>query len=654
MAILDNIRAGVAALSILVGAGGIPEANSQDNIVHQDQSIEDLIRKESRNKLEKTGAVSLERINPDLETYNSIVANFPERPRNLSKAYRNAEQNVWYGFVTVAGKKHVGLFDLTKQAKPNFVTMLEPVDVGEEKFIRTLHDISKAIPSKIKVPGKILEEIDDDPGKYLNKVAKKAKRDKIYGSHVTDDLVSSAQKALEHAGTNQPQFLKAMSKMNETESVLALHLLSIMDNKNYGFSAWNKGKHVGTTQDLTTQRAKIFHENVSVAADVLKEYSWARDQAKRDWGNFVKGVLVPRLSGEHDFGGRKHLFKATKELVKGAKSLEDAVERIVGSIHKVIRYNRGYSAEDGNWLNYLVTHKDRCESMSMFGSLVMRVAGIPNYEAATPWWATYDGNHAWNVVQYEKRDGSTGWFSFLAGEFFEEKGKSDLHVYDKSGSRANQIKVDGKLLKGLNGCARVYFAAFGTKGTEITDITDQCTATTSFSVENKEKDKLYHLCVYNTKGWKKVKSVRADKDGTLRFENMGCMPKPYSVGDQKLFREGLLYAISDGREVNTPFILKPDGKIKYAKIFDRTAELPPETEITGGLAPNAGYGVKLFVYTSDKKPRWLNMGVIKTNEKGGFGKLSLESGHILFITEKGRERPYVIQDIDGDLKLIKY
>lgn len=603
-------------------------------------SLDDAILKACREELQKrkedTTSLALEPLQPDLKVYDALVRGSPEAPRQLSQKYRTAAERIWYGFAKTKNRVYAGLYDRPTQK----LEWLEPVDEGEQKFIRMMLDLGSIKPQKLDIPASALKQIEDDPwGRYDNIVAS-AKSDKTYGKHADEELVKLARAALEHAGDNSVNFLKAMSAMSPTEQVLALNLLPHMVHKAYGF---------GNIHDLTHQKASVFHENVAVAAQALKDYSWAREEAAADWINFMQGVVVPRFSGEYDFGGRRHLSNATKELVKDCKTLEQAVQRIVGSFHKLARYNPGYDSADGNWLNYTIAHRDRCEAMAMLGSLLMRTAGIPNFQAFTPWWADGDGNHAWNVVHSAK---NSMIYSFLTGDKIEWEGKPNIHHYDLFNPAIPQTDVGGKRLKGMPGVAKVFFLSFARDAPRNYDLTQQCTATTTVRHKVGDGVKEASLLVYNgnifekTGAFREVWKVRPKGD-TAVFENVGCIPRTYEVDGKPVVSDGLIYQIRTEKGATLPFVLAPDGSKTFLKLLYEQADV----QNVAGFAPGFKCGVYALVKTKDNKIALNHLGEFAANEKGEL-PLPVAENQLIFIAQGNR--PWTVRKVDGKLRAYRH
>lgn len=579
--------------------------------------------------------VYVEKLEPDWKIYDAVSAGFSETFKDVSQRHKSISQSFWYGFVGLGNKRMIGLFDFHQPGASFSTHIFEPINPSEERCVRKLLDFSTLSPTPIKPHPYTLSELSKDPWNIFNQCVTHAKKDTSYRAHVTDELVMKAREALMSAGGNYLEFLKAMSVMDSTQSVLALQLLSFMNNDQYG----SQEKNGNIIKDLHHQKAEAFYEHVAVVSHSLKAYPWAREQANRDWALFTQGVLPARFTQEQDVGSRMHLFTATRELLQNTSTtstLEEAVERIISFSPKLFRYSQGYGFEDANWLQYSVSHLDRCEAMAMFGGVLLRAAGIPSFYAFTPWWADADNNHAWNWVQYVKPDRTLGFYSFLAGNRnYLGNGKLDLHVNDKLNPAFGA--------SGMPGCAKVYLTIQGPGRKHLLDITPQCTITTSIyeDLGKHHASQPVHLSVFNSGTFRPVQTVLCDTNGNVRFDHVGCIPRIANADFEQL--NGLMYGILDQQGfVKPPFIITSRGSKLWISAVE--SNLPPRRWISG-FDPLTTYALHVFA----KNPSPNNqMGFVKiadfsSNEQGNMHIPVQPYNLVLPIDQKtGKGRPYII------------
>jgi len=591
-------------------------------------------------------AIRLERLQIDLDAYNKIITAYSGQPRALSDEYMARADITWHGILDIGGKRYAGLFRIDKSPDaPDFVRAFEPVDDAEERFIRAIKDISDVFPARRHDGSTIAPE-------YVEEVVLKARGDTVYGPRVTDAVAGGARKALEHAGPNASGFLRAMSQMSPLEAVIALHLLPIMDNQAYGFGGSRNSK--SDIVDLETQPGDVFLDNVEAAAAALRKYPWTRDEASRNWDNFVSCVAVPRFSEEHDGPGRMHLHRAVHGLVEDCESLEDAVERICRVSCKLFKYGNPFNAADGNWLDFLLGGVDRCEAMAMFGAKLLRAAGIPACMQHSPWWADRDDNHAWLVVPYTRLDGSLGQYSFLTGDReLLPDGKYNLLTFSKDSLTIPVTMWAGKALRGAPGIAKVYTTWFVPGGMKSVDDTTRYTHTQRLELS---LDKVGYagrtiaLAVYNSSGFRAVTAGKVDADGRLVVDDLGCTPLTSEDG-RKRVGEGLLYAMVDvtdkqrPRIVGTPFNFAPDGKTTFAKECE-LAKRPAVVDVQG-LQPDTDYRVQLWTVSRFEDLRKVRAG------PDGIAQLPVDENTLILCVPTdaagnptGHGRPYAIRKFE--------
>jgi hypothetical protein len=520
------------------------------------QSLETRLQDATAKRYEETQhkkaqKITLEKVEASADTYGAVTQQFPRSASNLSKDFVESAKDVWYGFATIDGKKFAVKYDLKKQNE--LVRTLAEVDANEESYIRKMMDFSDVIAPQVKIDDAVAKRIATEPDKLLGEYVAKAKTSKDWGKNITDDLAKSVDAALKSAGQNKHTFIEAMSVMDNDELSIALAILPEMTEHQYG--SFQDGQ----------RRPDI--ENTSAAV---------------------------RYDGEHDFGGERHIFTATKELLKGATSAEEAIARIAKVGFKLVRHAPGKSANDSSWIDVVYNHGDKLDGIALVGHKMLQAAGIPSMRTALHWADQDAGRHRCNFVEL---DGKV--YTFLAGDEDSFEGKTNIHVYD-----INDPRTANKDAKGTPRLAKAW--KHDPAHDSRTDITDKLTMTTEFSVklDRNLSDKQARLCVYGPggRGADEFNAAIVKADGTAEFKNIGYLP------NVERNPHGPLYVIvAEGRVQKTPLVLTKKG-LTFVNEYDPNEKrdeisLPgfeKDTDFEVGIYEHGAFS-QIGTYHSDDK-----------------------------------------------------
>ncbi|HSU72570.1 MAG TPA: hypothetical protein VLJ21_01855 [Candidatus Binatia bacterium] len=486
-----------AALALPSTVHSQPRQDVTAEQVKLEGKIHDAVIKELKKRFPEVPAniIKLEPLLIDANSYGNYFRGAMESAADVAGAYYKDVENGWYGIITVDGLDFVGQFRLDKDDQ--FVRSLQSIDASEKEFIRAIRNFKDVTPpvKRGALPS------SSDPYKAL---IEKAQTAPTVGKHITPELL----KAIE-TGNGKNLLLGLGTQATPTELALACTFIPVMNTPNYAFTHTDLGKGtVDKYADIRLISPDVFREDISVAAQVLASYSWAREFAENDWSNYLRGVVNPRASTEYNGGGRTKLFKAVKAFLKNTRSLEDAITKIANVTSKLVQPEVPCTADSPTWLSVIARAGDRPEGRAILGAQLLRVAGIPAYEARTPWWADASGNSAWTWVPMEN---AQKFYSFLAGE----PGKTDIHGYDLKNA-----------MHGVPHLAKAYANGL--------DITDKCTPTArvQFTLGAACGNKDVGLAVFNYGMWQVVAHAKSSAAGIVAFEKVGC------IGD----REGLVFA----------------------------------------------------------------------------------------------------------------
>jgi len=334
-------------------------------------------------------------------------------------------------------------------------------------------------------------------------------------------------------------------------------------------------------RDLDRITSKYLIENIDLAFEAWRTCPWAQSLS---FEVFKQYVLPYRGSNEPLGRWRPDCVAEWADLSRRMEDPTDAREAgklVRADLNQWIRFSDLYYLHptDQSYLEMRRSGVGRCEDISNLAAYAMRANAIPVATDYTPWWATRDNNHAWEVV--------------LDGEGHGTAGLSNrpAKVYRKTFAvqtdcLAAQLPAGEEIPRWLN---RRNFI----------DVTDQYveTSTVHLQLADGADHRAGYLCVFNGGEWRAIAGALVQADGSLDFADMGrelCY-LPAWFEDDELVPAG------------PPLLLEADGSLsmlapredRETVLLEAAAPRTPDadtgqTRASLTLDPGAGY--ELFVW----------------------------------------------------------
>jgi hypothetical protein len=169
-----------------------------------------------------------------------------------------------------------------------------------------------------------------------------------------------------------------------------------------------------TPADRASLSCDFLMENLSLAMDARKRFSWAREVPERI---FLNDVLPYACLDEPRDLWRAKFFKLASELVSNCKTSTEAVQALNRDFFKQINvhYNLARRRTNQAPLDSIDQGKATCTGLAIILVDACRAVGVPARIAGVPQWSDKDGNHTWVEIW----DGD--WF-FTGADEYDAKG----------------------------------------------------------------------------------------------------------------------------------------------------------------------------------------------------------------------------------------
>jgi hypothetical protein len=259
-------------------------------------------------------------------------------------------------------------------------------------------------------------------------------------------------------------------------------------------------------RDVETVKAHYLIDDIDLAFRIWREKHWARSLS---FEAFCEYVLPYRAGHEPVERWRAACEIPTGEIVAGMKDPSDPREA-AATVIKQTKHQMGFSElyylhpTDQGFAEMCRTRVGRCGDMSNLQVYIYRANGIAVASDYTPFWATRDNNHGWEVLLDKDGRGSAGLFSRAAKIYRRQFSKNPE-------SLASQVKGGEDLPPAL-----------GSK--HIRDVTEQYTPTTDVCVSlifpPPRPTAVSYICVFNAGEWRPIHWARIT-DGQAVFTRMG-------------------------------------------------------------------------------------------------------------------------------------
>jgi hypothetical protein len=169
-----------------------------------------------------------------------------------------------------------------------------------------------------------------------------------------------------------------------------------------------------TAVDRATLSCDFLMENLALAFDARKRFSWASEVPERI---FLNDVLPYACLDEPRDLWRSKFFKLASELVSNCKTSTEAAQALNRDFFKQINvhYNLARKRTNQAPLDSIDQGKATCTGLAIILVDACRAVGVPARIAGVPQWADKDGNHTWVEIW----DGD--WF-FTGADEYDAKG----------------------------------------------------------------------------------------------------------------------------------------------------------------------------------------------------------------------------------------
>ena len=355
---------------------------------------------------------------------------------------------------------------------------------------------------------------------------------------------------------------------------------------NYGRKRFDK--------DLETIGAALLIENIDLAFQAWREKPWARNLS---FEAFCEHILPYRGSNEPINSTRPVCLARYADLpekVEDPQNPREAARLIQKDVSAWVRFDPIYYLHptDQGFEEMRDRRFGRCEDITNMQMYAMRANAIAAAADYTPYWASCDNNHAWQVILDENGRGKVG-LSNRAAKVYR---KMFSIQRDSLGCRKN---ADEKVPSWLG-------------GRNFTDVTTQYMETTDVTVRleaEKPADARYaYICVFNGGQWKAIHWGEIDSDG-VTFTEMGrdiaYLPAYYV--DKKLVPAGPTFILTAAGQVRTLAADSgEDAPVMQIDIVATTPETPDADLHTDRplIAVEPGKSYELFVW----RDVWVSLG----------------------------------------------
>lgn len=194
----------------------------------------------------------------------------------------------------------------------------------------------------------------------------------------------SIESALEKAGQNRPELIKALSGVPENQKKAMQFLIAHMP-----------------ASDAKAIKADLLINNVAWAYKARETFSWAK---KVPEDVFFNDVLPYASLNEPRDDWREDFFNRFSQHVKGAKTQREALELVNKHIVKEVKveYNTKRKRADQSPYESMEQGMASCTGLSILLTDAFRAVGIPSRVVGIPMWTTKKGNHNWVEVWTEE------------------------------------------------------------------------------------------------------------------------------------------------------------------------------------------------------------------------------------------------------------
>ncbi len=259
-------------------------------------------------------------------------------------------------------------------------------------------------------------------------------------------------------------------------------------------------------KDLKTITSEFLIENIDCAFRAWHERPWA---AGLSFDAFCERVLPYRSSNEPLNSWRPACMERYADLpekMKNPSDIKEAGAKVSGDVHSWMGFSTLFYLHptDQGFDEMSRRRQGRCEDISNMIAYALRANAIPCATDYTPYWATRDNNHAWEVLLDANGQGREG-LSNRAAKIYR-KGFSVRK--ENLGSIKAGDEVVPRWLSGKS----------------YQDVTDQYLETADVTVRLSETvpegHRFAYICVFNGGDWKAIHWGWIE-DGTVTFSDMG-------------------------------------------------------------------------------------------------------------------------------------
>lgn len=221
------------------------------------------------------------------------------------------------------------------------------------------------------------------------------------------------QKALESAGTNRHEIVKALTTAPEGQREGMEFLVRNMPEG-----------------DLQTLSAAYLLDNLTLAYDAWNKAPW-HDQIPKEV--FLNDVLPYALLTESRDVWRKKLREMSLPLIEGCRTPGEAAQALNRKLFKLtgVHYSTQRRAPDQGPLETMQTTTATCTGLSILLVDACRSIGVPARVVGTPLWFNKRGNHTWveiwdgdwqftGAAEADPKGLNRGWFTHDASQALKD------------------------------------------------------------------------------------------------------------------------------------------------------------------------------------------------------------------------------------------